>query len=68
MSSTRNMEAEHEDFPDELQDRLSSFDDAVSELEEILKPLHNVPIHQIHEEVCTSSINIGNLKTLHYRS
>ena len=40
-----------DDFPDELQDRLSSFDDTVAHLEEALKPLHDVPIHQIHGEV-----------------
>ena len=46
-------ESVNDDFPEELQDRLTSLDDAVSHVEEILRPLNEIPIHELHEDVST---------------
>ena len=40
-----------EDVPSELQGRLSNFDDALSKIEEVLEPLHSVPLSEIHAKV-----------------
>ena len=42
-----------EDIPTELQGRLSNFDDALSKIEEILEPVHSVPLSEIHAKVYT---------------
>ena len=41
-----------ESFPTELQERLTDFDDALTQVEEVLKPLHSVPLSDIHTKVC----------------
>ena len=40
-----------QDFPTELQDRLSNFDESLTEVEEILKPLHGTPINELQSKV-----------------
>ena len=39
-------------FPSELQERLTDFDDALTQVEDVLKPLHSVPLSDIHTKVC----------------
>ncbi|KAK2177884.1 hypothetical protein NP493_574g01040 [Ridgeia piscesae] len=42
-----------ESFPTELQERLTDFDDALTQVEEVLKPLHSVPLSDIHTKLST---------------
>ena len=54
VTGTCNMAATEEnvdEFPTELQDRLSGFDDSLGAIEDILKPLHDVPLSQVHVNV-----------------
>ena len=44
-------ESMEDGFPAELQDRVNTFDEALSSVEAILQPLHNVPLTQVHTEV-----------------
>ena len=38
-------------FPTELQERLTDFDDALTQIEDVLKPLHSIPLTDIHTKV-----------------
>ena len=44
-----------EDFPTELHDRLTAFDDALNDIEKTLDPLHTVALNQRHEKVYIKS-------------
>ena len=57
MATPAEESASPEDIPSELQGRLSNFDDALSKIEEVLEPLHSVPLSEIHAKVPT--IDIG---------
>ncbi|XP_023933693.1 nuclear nucleic acid-binding protein C1D [Lingula anatina] len=40
-----------EDFPSEIQDQLSSFDDSLTKVEDTLKPLLMTPLNEVHEKL-----------------
>ena len=40
-----------DNFPSELQDRLTNFDGSLSKVEEVLQRLHSIPLNEIHTKV-----------------
>ena len=51
MAASRQEGVTEEDLPSELQGRLTTFDNALSKIEELLDPLHSVPLSEIHSKV-----------------
>ncbi len=43
-----------ENFPSELQDRLTNFDGSLSRVEDVLQRLHSIPLNEIHTKVKAS--------------
>ena len=40
-----------EEFPEEIEERLTTFDDALSQVEEIFQTIQNVPLTEIQSQV-----------------
>ena len=52
MASRQPVEdAESEAFPEELQNRLSAFDESLSKIEETFQNLHSTPLNVLEEKV-----------------
>ena len=66
------MAEETDTFPTELQDRLTAFDEALSQFEDVVKPLHSIPLNEVQSEVLSTIILLYiqpfKLLLLYYRS
>ena len=49
------MAAMEDNFPSELNERLTAFDDALTNVDSVLQTLHEIPLSEVHEKVdmCT---------------
>ena len=60
MAASTQQGVSEEDLPTELQGRLTTFDNALSKIEEVLDPLHSVPLSEIHSKVQEDKSIVGD--------
>merc|ERR1712025_937104 len=51
MTSSKTDTSMEEAFPSEIQDKVNTFDEALSKIENTIEPLHSRPLNDIHGEI-----------------